>query len=87
MPRAGVIPLSKPAQIGGTLPAPAGGAAGNTEGKITLSMGDPRNDSGLRALDGATALHNTPALALLQCGQAEVCRQRDSQLAAGQVKV
>jgi hypothetical protein len=35
---------------------------GNTEGKIASFSSDPRNDSGLRTLDGATSRHNTPAL-------------------------
>ena len=38
------------------------GAAGNTEGKTTNS--GPRNDSGVRSLDGAKVLHKTPALTL-----------------------
>ena len=60
MPGAGVIPAQQPAQIGETLPAHAG-AAGNTEGKI-MDQHDPRNDSGVRSLDGAQLLHKTPAL-------------------------
>src|SRR5688572_18971224 len=35
--------------------------AGNTEGKI-MDQHDPRNDSGVRSLDGAPKLHKTPAL-------------------------
>ena len=62
MPGAGVIPAQQPAQIGETLPAHAG-AAGNTEGKI-MDPHDPRNDSGVRSLDGAQLLHKTPALIL-----------------------
>ncbi len=42
-------------------PTGVAGAAGNTEGKI-MTDHDPRNDSGLRPLDGATRLHKTPAL-------------------------
>jgi len=60
LPGAGVIPAQQPAQIGETLPAHAG-AAGNTEGKI-MDTHDPRNDSGVRSLDGAKLLHKTPAL-------------------------
>jgi hypothetical protein len=60
LPGAGVIPTQQPAQIGETLPAHAG-AAGNTEGKI-MDLHDPRNDSGVRSLDGAKSLHKTPAL-------------------------
>ena len=37
------------------------GATGNTEGKIERKF-DPRNDSGVRSLDGALEPHNTPAL-------------------------
>ena len=57
-----MIPAQQPAQIGETLPAHAG-AAGNTEGKI-IDQHDPRNDSGVRSLDGAQLLHKTPALIL-----------------------
>ena len=60
MPGAGAIPTHQPAQIGETLPAHAG-AAGNTEGKI-MNQHDPRNDSGVRSLDGAKLLYKTPAL-------------------------
>ena len=60
MPGAGAIPTQQPAQIGETPPAHAG-AAGNTEGKI-MDRHDPRNDSGVRSLDGAQQLHKTPAL-------------------------
>ena len=60
MPGAGAIPTQQPAQIGETLPVLAG-AAGNTEGKI-MDLHDPRNDSGVRSLDGAKRLHKTPAL-------------------------
>ena len=61
LPGTGAIPSTLPAQIGGTLPAPAG--VPRAIPRVRSEQSDPRNDSGVRSLDEADRLHKTLALA------------------------
>ncbi len=64
MPRTGVIPFRK---TGSNRWSPASALAGRwwVIPRVRSLSSDPRNDSGLRTLDGAPSRHNTPALVML----------------------